>query len=810
MGKKNSSTDNKRRKRRFFKLKWLLYLFIFGLIITGIGYVVFQIKTKPYKEQAAKYSLDEIGDVEVVSKILDRKGRELGRIFVENRDEISIKEVPQTMINALVSGEDQRFFEHDGVDRVGVLRALYLNWEAGKQTQGASTITQQLARNAFHLKEEAKKLGQSGMERKAVEAYLAQRIEERYTKFEILEFYLNRIPFGSGYYGIRSASLGYFGVEPKDLTVSQCASLVGCIRNPLKNSPLNDLAMNQSKRDQVLGRMVDDGFLSQAEHDKLIAEPVVVNPRPIRRGTSHLYERIAGKVREHLGEDALTQGGFKIHTTIDLDVQRAMTQSLLKQLDAIEAKPGYAHAKIADFQEGKPEYLQGAGLMVDNSSGAVIAYVGGRDFNHSQYDFIQSGKKPIGTAFLPFLAVTAFEKNLSLSHKLLDRPMDNRAIMLDGREGIVGEWGMETLTPKYEGDITLRRAIEVSKIAASVRLGKTLGLGTVMETARKFGLSFPETELLARMLVGTEEVSLPQIVRAYAAFANLGKRGRPMFFVDRIVDSSGVEVYTAPSLDMSTVEQTISQDHAYLTHSLLQGALRGTAKQNGGSSITRDPGAAGKTGTTYDFANNWFVGYNSRVTCGVWAGFHAGHREPIYEGAFSRETIYPVWENSMVSAANTMPGQAISPPENIVQLEVCKESGMRKTRYCQKFHRDAVSGQESYLAITRVEYFLKGVEPTGYCDIHGAVDDSLAKQHNFAAESSSSKTTHTYTIPIQPKAPLLLGNDPYGSEQPDFAPRDESATRERSKDSMVFDQLEEEDRDAAILIDRPNRIRIEE
>ncbi|MGB0775269.1 MAG: transglycosylase domain-containing protein [Akkermansiaceae bacterium] len=448
MGKKNSSTGNKRRKRRFFKLKWLLYLFIFGLIITGIGYVVFQIKTKPYKEQAAKYSLDEIGDVEVVSKILDRKGRELGRIFVENRDEISIKEVPQTMINALVSGEDQRFFEHDGVDRVGVLRALYLNWEAGKQTQGASTITQQLARNAFHLKEEAKKLGQSGMERKAVEAYLAQRIEERYTKFEILEFYLNRIPFGSGYYGIRSASLGYFGVEPKDLTVSQCASLVGCIRNPLKNSPLNDLAMNQSKRDQVLGRMVDDGFLSQAEHDKLIAEPVVVNPKPIRRGTSHLYERIAGKVREHLGEDALTQGGFKIHTTIDLDVQRAMTQSLLKQLDAIEAKPGYAHAKIADFQEGKPEYLQGAGLMVDNSSGAVIAYVGGRDFNHSQYDFIQSGKKPIGTAFLPFLAVTAFEKNLSLSHKLLDRPMDNRAIMLDGREGIVGEWGMETLTPK--------------------------------------------------------------------------------------------------------------------------------------------------------------------------------------------------------------------------------------------------------------------------------------------------------------------------------------------------------------------------
>ena len=215
--------------------------FYLGLILCGLGYWVFDYKTTPFKDRAQTYDLTQIDDVEVKSLIVDRKGREIGRIFVENRDKISIKDVPQMMINALIAGEDQRFFEHDGVDRIGIIRAVYLNWKAGRRTQGASTLTQQLARNAFHLKEEADKRGEGGLERKAVEAYLALRIEKEYGKYEILEFYLNRIPFGSGYYGIRSASLGYFGKEPRDLTTSECASLVGCIKNPTRISPLNNL-----------------------------------------------------------------------------------------------------------------------------------------------------------------------------------------------------------------------------------------------------------------------------------------------------------------------------------------------------------------------------------------------------------------------------------------------------------------------------------------------------------------------------------------------------------------------------------------
>ena len=808
MGKKRSSTrnstGNKRRKRKFFKLKWLVYLFILGLIVAGVGYVVFQIKTKPYRDRAETFDLSKIDDVEVKSLILDRKGREIGRIFVENRDKISIKDVPQTMIDALVAGEDQRFFKHDGVDRVGVLRAVYLNLKARRKTQGASTITQQLARNAFHLKEDADSRGEGGLERKAVEAYLALRIEKEYSKPEILEFYLNRIPFGSGFYGIRSASLGYFGKEPRDLTVSECASLVGCIKNPTKISPLNSLKANQKARNQVLRRMVAEGYLDAEEGEKLQKQPVVVNSKPIRRGTSHLYERIAREVRHRLGEKALTKGGFQIYTTIDLDVQRTLEKSLRRQLSAVEARKGYRHPtyNAYDKKKGKPDYLQGAGLVVDNENGSVIAYVGGRDFTHSQYDFIYSGRKPIGTAFFPFIYTAALERNMSTVTRLIDRPMDNRAVMVDGREGILGEWGMESLHPNYEGDISMRRALEVSKIAASVRLGKKLGLNVVMETARKFGLSFPETQLLARMLVGTGDVSLPEIVRAYAAFSNGGRIPQPIYFIERIVDSSGTPRYLADQTDHTT--RAVSESTAFLMHTMLQSSLRnGTG--GGAAKLTNNTSTAGKTGTTYDFADNWFIGYNSRVTCGVWMGFLHGLRDPIYPGAFSHETVMPAWVDAMNAAERSFPGKPIRPPEAIVTLDICRDSGLRKTRYCQEYKRDPLTGIETYKSTAVKEFFIKGTEPSGYCDVHGVPTPGLGEGHNYGADGT--KMSQSFAIPIQPKQPLLLGNDPYGSEQPDFAPRDTS-TQQHNLNELNFDQLYILDKDAEIFLKLPHRIEI--
>jgi len=648
------------------------------------------------------------------------------------------------------------------------------------------------------------------MERKAVEAYLAQRIEGRYSKFEILEFYLNRVPFGSGFYGIRSASLGYFGKEPRDLTLSECASLVGCIKNPTKISPLNDLEMNKKARNQVLKRMAAEGFITETESEKLQLQDVVINPKPIQRGASHLYERIAADVRQRLGEDALTEGGFKIYTTIDLDVQKAMEQRMLKQLTATELIEGYKHPKYEDYRraDGKPKYLQGAGLMVENDTGAVVAYVGGRDFTHNQFDIVQLGRKPIGTAFLPFIYVAGLERKMSPASLLLDSPMNNRAIMLDGREGVLGEWGMETLRPSYEGEVTMRRALEVSKISASVRLGKELGLGTVMETSRKFGLNFPETKLLARMLVGTNEFSLPDLVKAYSAFPNGGRTAQSYYIVERIVDASGGERYKDQRT--GSTKQILDEQTSFVMHTMLQSSLKNGTNPEGDLSptgLSNDPSLAGKTGTTYDFADNWFVGYNSKVTCAVWMGFLHGRRDPIYPEAFSRQTVFPVWVESMNAAAGEFPGQQLATPEGIVKLEVCKASGLRKTRYCQEYRRDPVRGTETYFPTTFYEYFTKGSEPSGYCDVHGVIDGGvLADSHDFTADGGQSSLSRA--IPVQPKAPLLLGEDPYGTEQPDFVPRD-AASMNRGGNILNLDQLDVEDRDASIILERPSRVEID-
>ena len=805
LGDKRHNTPKKRRKRRFFRLKWLFcFSVLLGLVGLGVAYLAFDVMTKSYREQADEYDLSKIDDVEVKSLILDRKGREIGRLFVENRDKISIKDVPLTMINALVAGEDQRFFEHDGVDRVGIVRAVWLNWKAGRQTQGASTITQQLARNAFHLKEEADQQGQSGLERKAVEAFLALRIEEVYSKKEILQFYLNRIPFGSGYYGIRSASLGYFGKEPRDLTISECASLVGCIKNPTKISPLNSLEANKKARNQVLRRMAAESFITVEESERLQQEPVVVNPKPIRRGTSHLYERIADAVRERLGEDALTEGGFKIFTTIDRDVQEAMETSLLDQLATAENRQGYQGARYEDYRksQGKPEYLQGAGLMIDHQTGEVIAYVGGRDFTHNQYDFIESGRKPIGTAFFPFLYTAAVERGMSLVTQLIDRPMDNRAVMVDGREGILGEWGMEIMKPYYEGDVSLRRGLEASKIAASVRLGKKLGLEKVADVVRRFGLALPEKDLLARVLVGTESASLPEMVSAFSVYPNGGRQPAPMFFIERIEDSAGSLRYQ--HRDVGSLKQVVSEQTAFLVHSMLQSALAVNSGRYSADVKRLGSSVAGKTGTTYDFADNWFVGYNGRISCGVWMGFLDGSREPIYPGAFSRETILPVWVSTMQSARKVLSDQPVEVPEKIVQLEICTKSGLRKTRYCQEYVRDPLTGVEKYVSTGRLEFFAQGFEPRGYCDVHGG-GQQLAENHHF--DATSNKSSVVLALPIQPQQPLLLGDDPYGTEQPDFAPRDVKRSARR-ENTTSFDQLEDEDKDSSILLERPKRVEI--
>ncbi|OYV04536.1 MAG: hypothetical protein CFE26_16360, partial [Verrucomicrobiales bacterium VVV1] len=407
MATRDRISRNKSRKRRFYRRKgFWLGLFLFGAIGATVGWLGFLEYCKPYRVRAEAYDLERINDLEVPSVIVDRNNKEIARVFVQNRSIIPYEKIPQRLIKALEAGEDSRFQTHHGIDYIGVIRAVLLNAQARERNQGASTVTQQLARNAYPLKEETKRLGESDYKRKLVEAFLARRIEDRYSKPQILEFYLNRIYFGSGFHGIRSASLGYFGKEPADLSLEECASLVGLIKNPTGLSPLNNLEGNKKSRDHVLDRMQEEGSITIEELVSAKSTSVKLDSKPLQRGTSHLYERVADEIRTMLGDEALAAGGYRIHTTILSEAQTAAQEALQKSLAAAESRPDYANPKYADYRKssGKPaEYLQGAVLLIDHQNGDVLAHVGGRDYAQVPFDFIEMGRRPLGTAFFPFL-----------------------------------------------------------------------------------------------------------------------------------------------------------------------------------------------------------------------------------------------------------------------------------------------------------------------------------------------------------------------------------------------------------------------
>ena len=791
---------NKRARRWFFKRKGFWIFCLVCLILAGIGAYIGNRKLDPYRDIAKSYDLKMVGEKEEMSFIHDRGGTEIGTMFVQNRFSIPLDEIPPIFVNAVLAQEDQRFYEHDGVDWVGVARAASLNLQSGSITQGAGTITMQLARKSFDLRGEAKRKGWSGYERKIVEAFVALRIEEHFqaqlkgefaddeegrkeaAKEDILEIYLNLVPFGSGFYGVRSAALGYFGKEPKDLTISECASIVACLKSPQRISPLNSLTENKTNRDMVLRRMALEGMITEEERDQMMANPVAINPNPILRGKSFLYEIVAEQARELVGEEALSRGGYTIRTTIDAGIQKAAEESMKQRLLEVENAPGYQHPKFSEYDKssGPPKYLQGATLMVDHETGEVIAHVGGRNYADKQYDFIENGSRPLGTGFFPFVYASAFDNGMHPATMLTDEQMDLRKLQVGGLEGVAGEWGMEVAKPGYEGSITSRRALEVSKIASTVELGQKVGLENVWSTSEAFGFSLPSDKLLNRMLVGFDNFSMPEVVSAYSTFPRGGSRVTARHYIREIRDIDGNIVYPVGGNEPSLETQPVCSDAAaYQVHSILNGVLRsGNLAESARGLKTGLLLGGGKTGTPYGLTDAWMVGYNSRVTCAVWVGFYEGNRKAIHGNAFAKNVAYPIWETIMNASQPSFAGREILYPESIEKVSVCRVSGMRPTRYCNEPFVDPETGQISFPTTSYWEYLRKGQE-LGICAIHGAGIDIDA----LAEEAGVRETLNA--IPIKAKAPLLLGFDPYNSETPTLGIKDESAEAWISNSDML-------------------------
>ena len=479
----------KTRKARFYKRKgfwWtLLIVLLLGLAAGGAGYMYAEDYTREYRVRAETYDLERINDLEIPSLIVDRNGKEIGRIFVQNRSVIPIDKVPKIFIDALRAGEDQRFETHEGVDYIGVIRALYLNWKAHETTQGASTITQQLARNAYDLKGEAQEMRRDRPSARLSRCSSPGGSRSATRRRRSSSFTSTGFISAAAIYGIRSAALGYFGKEPHGPHRTGKRGHRRQHQEPVPTCRRSTIRKTTARsRNLVLGRMVDLKALTRQEAARLATARWCSIPS--RCGAAPPISTSASP-KPSAGRSARTRWPPAASPCTPRSWRKRRKRrrkSLLESLARAESRPGYRRQKYEDYRKNsaKPaEYLQGAVLMVDHETGEVLAHVGGRDYAQVPYDFIELGKRPLGTAFFPFLYAAGLEHGLTPATLVEDEPMDNRSVMVGGREGILGEWGMEVSAPVYEGKIPARKALEHSKIAATVRFADQTGLQRVVQ-----------------------------------------------------------------------------------------------------------------------------------------------------------------------------------------------------------------------------------------------------------------------------------------------------------------------------------------
>ncbi len=776
-------------KLPFYRRVWFSALM--ALIILGAVGVLgtYSIIVAPLREKAETFDLEEIRVLEAASIIYDRNGEELSRIFVLNRTPVPIKDVPQHFIDALTAQEDSRFFQHDGVDYIGLTRAVIENLKAGRTTQGASTITQQLARQTFGLMEKHYK-------RKIVEAFVAQRIEKKFSKPEILELYLNRIFFGKNFYGIQAASLGYFGKDAKDLTIDEAATIAGLIKSPNNIEPIKHPERAMKERNYVLERMVIEGTLERDAAERLKLKPMVTTPQTSDPRLSYVFDEVRQEVVSLVGEERASIGGFQIYTSIDRDLQKTAEEAVKKRLAEVETREGYPHQTYTQFRgifgdwldkrrKGQltpemvrplPEYLQGAAIVMDNSDGSILAMVGGRDFIDSQYNRASDGVRPVGTAFTPFVYAAAFSKpGYFPMTPLADEPLDNRRVMIGGLTGILGEWGMEVPDPKWSRNpISAREALVASHNSATVRLGERIALegGKVKQDFKDFttraGINtelrdFPSTFL------GATEARLDEMCLAYSCFPTLGRRPAKQHLIQRITDFAGKTVFQLEEKSLQPVK-AMDEIAAYQTHTCLVEALhRGTGSPSIEYGLGDFP-AGGKTGTHYESKDLWFLGYTSAVTCGVWVGFDK--QKTIYPGAFSNKIVLPIWTDIINASVKGRTPQEISPPESAEKVEVCRVSGLRATDFCYDKIKGP-DGVERSVRSTYAEYLRPGTNFNLTCPIHtgeglpadlAAFHQSIIQNTNSALMADAGKFANIEAVHLQD--PIILGSDPYNSEQP--------------------------------------------
>lgn len=581
-----------------------------------------------YFEASADLDLNEVERLEVGALVRDVNGREIGRAGTMSRLLITRDDIPLHFIDALIAAEDQRFYLHPGFDPVGSVRAAWVNYRADAIKEGASTLTQQLARDVYRL-------AGKDADRKLAEIAAAVRIEDRYTKDEILVHYLNRIYFGSGFYGIGSAARGYFGKTPQQLTVDEAALLCGLIPSPSRYSPLVSEKLALQNRDQTLRRMHQIGKLTDAQLASFLArETVVAKSREhlINRGqVNYLLARVERELRASLGKRPVpieSLDGLIVETSIDLERQQKAARAIDRHLEEIRKKAAAAGAPTDD--------IEAAFVMMENRTGKIIVSVGSRDFHKSEYDRAIEMTRPPGSALFPFVYAAAYEKGaFKPDSPVFDAPFDNREMGLGSIGGILGEWSTENPANRWEGRIPAAQALRFSKNAPTARIGLQVGLGPLRELVAASGIESALDEAPGSIL-GNSEVNLTEITLAYTTFPNGGTRAPLPGMILEIRDASGKLI--SPPLELKPDPAMSAITARAVSESLTSGG-EGTKE-------------SGKSGTTPAFTDAWYFGFDDDHTWGTWVGRDSF--TPLYPLAFGGALAKPL-------AAEIVAGHAANP-----------------------------------------------------------------------------------------------------------------------------------------------------
>lgn len=645
-------------------------------------------------------SLKKFENIEprLITKLYDKDSSLAHEFFVEKRIWKPIEEIPAIIPQAVMASEDREFYNHWGMNIWAIPPAIFQKLR-GQKLRGASTLTQQLAKNLFVGNEHS-------LVRKIKEAMAAVLIEQRYTKDEILEYYLNQVYLGGGAYGFEAASQQYFGTTLDSLTHSQAAILAGMLPSPKYIRPDKNPKTADKKRRIVLGSMLKMGFINDEEYKTAIDEPVIALHKKNKKASgAYFIEEVRKHMEKKYGEESLYSEGNKIYTTLDKKIQSdtelavdsvinklqenlkyrhgrtmRMPQYLKLELDTIVAKWDSLYpifkSTFLDKDTGGVKFpdslryrkLQAAAIVIENETGAIRAMVGGLDFKTSKYNrAVQATRQP-GSSFKPFVYAAAMDNGASPSDSITDQPitipdpMDTNKI-----------WRPHNYDFKFAGQMTYRRALYLSKNLPAIQIGQRYGLRNVVNYARKFGLKSP-LSAVPSLTIGSIGATLMEMTSAYTVFPNGGTRIEP--YLIEIIQSKNGELIEKNIQDESIVLRKTS---AYLMVNMLRDVnVRGTAAKVWGSGFHHPSG--GKTGTTNDYTDAWYIGFSKHYTMGVWVGIDS--HIPMGRGHTGGDAAAPIWISTMKKAHADLTKETFKMPSGIASATICKGTQKLATDLC--------------------------------------------------------------------------------------------------------------------------------